>query len=44
MKLSGNFVATDETDNKRGQSTARFGDLYSVRMKLAQSEIQNSRD
>jgi hypothetical protein len=34
------FVATDETENNRGQSTVLLGDLYSVRMKLVQSEIQ----
>jgi hypothetical protein len=34
------FVATE---NNKGQSTVRLGDLYSVRMKLVQSEIQTSR-
>jgi hypothetical protein len=35
------FVATK---NNRGQATVLLGDLYSVRMKLVQSEIQTSRE
>jgi hypothetical protein len=31
-------------ENNREQSTVVLGDLYSVRMKLAQSEIQRSRE
>jgi hypothetical protein len=33
-------VATDEPDNNREESTVLLGDLYSVRMKLAQTVIQ----
>jgi hypothetical protein len=32
-------VATGETENNGGKSTVQIGDLYSVRMKLAHSEI-----
>jgi hypothetical protein len=37
-------VATAETEHNRRQSTALLGDLYSVSMKLVQSEIQTSRE
>jgi hypothetical protein len=36
-------MATDETENNREQSTVLLGDLYCVRMKLVQTEIQRSR-
>jgi hypothetical protein len=42
-RLSHVFVEMDEAENNRGQSTIRLGDLYSVRMMLAQTEIQTSR-
>jgi hypothetical protein len=32
------------TENKREKSTVLLGDLYSVRMKLVQSEIQTARE
>jgi hypothetical protein len=34
QRLSHVFLATNETENNREQSTVLLGDLYSVRMKL----------
>jgi hypothetical protein len=36
-------MATDETENNREQSIVLLGDLYSVGMKLVQSEMPRSR-